>query len=75
MGFRVLNPLANRLSPAEVSTTRMSRTVSFVTCETRVIEGVPDHRDVVLSPEEKASNNVMMICCSGCIGDRLVLDR
>ena len=45
------------------------------TCETRVLEGVPDHRDVVLSPEEKASNSVMMICCSGCIGDRLVLDR
>lgn len=45
------------------------------TCETRVIEGIPDHRDVVLSPEEKASNKVMMICCSGCIGDRLVLDR
>lgn len=45
------------------------------TCETRVIEGVPDHRDVVLSPEEKASNSVMMICCSGSIGDRLVLDR
>jgi vanillate O-demethylase ferredoxin subunit len=45
------------------------------TCETRVLDGVPDHRDVVLSPEEKASNEVMMICCSGCIGDRLVLDR
>ena len=45
------------------------------TCETRVIDGTPDHRDVVLSPEEKASNKVMMICCSGCIGDRLVLDR
>lgn len=45
------------------------------TCETRVLEGVPDHRDVVLSPEEKAANKLMMICCSGCIGERLVLDR
>lgn len=45
------------------------------TCETKVLEGVPDHRDVILSPEEKASNKTMMICCSGCIGDRLVLDR
>jgi vanillate O-demethylase ferredoxin subunit len=45
------------------------------TCETGVIEGTPDHRDVILSPEERASNKTMMICCSGCIGDRLVLDR
>ena len=33
----VLNPLANRLSPAAVSTTRMSRTVSLVTCAMRVM--------------------------------------
>jgi vanillate O-demethylase ferredoxin subunit len=45
------------------------------TCETRVLEGIPDHRDVVLSPEERESNTTMMICCSGCIGERLVLDR
>lgn len=44
-------------------------------CETAVISGVPDHRDMILTPEEHASNKVMMICCSGCKGDRLVLDR
>lgn len=44
------------------------------TCETRVIEGEPDHRDTVLSDEERASNQTMMICCSGCRGDTLVLD-
>lgn len=43
-------------------------------CETRVISGVPDHRDSVLSPDERAANRTMMICCSGCKGDRLVLD-
>ena len=44
------------------------------TCETRVLEGVPDHRDLVLSKEERESNKVMMICCSGSKTDKLVLD-
>ena len=43
-------------------------------CETRVLEGVPDHRDLLLTPAEKASNRTMMICCSGALSDRLVLD-
>jgi vanillate O-demethylase ferredoxin subunit len=44
------------------------------TCETVVLEGIPDHRDQVLSDREKASNKKIMICCSGSLGDRLVLD-
>lgn len=44
------------------------------TCETRVVEGVPDHKDGILSPREQASNKTMMICCSGSKTDRLVLD-
>jgi ferredoxin-NADP reductase len=44
------------------------------TCETRVIEGVPDHRDLFLSPEEKAANKTIMICCSGSKSGTLVLD-
>ncbi|MBN9429915.1 MAG: oxidoreductase [Burkholderiales bacterium] len=43
-------------------------------CETRVIEGVPDHRDLVLTKEEQASNKVMMVCCSGSKSPKLVLD-
>lgn len=43
-------------------------------CETRVLEGRPDHRDAILSEPERAANNTMMICCSGCKGERLVLD-
>jgi ferredoxin-NADP reductase len=43
-------------------------------CETKVISGIPDHRDAVLSEHEHAANDSMMICCSGCKGDRLVLD-
>jgi ferredoxin-NADP reductase len=44
------------------------------TCETTVIEGIPDHRDLVLSKAEQAANTTMMICCSGCKGEKLVLD-
>lgn len=43
-------------------------------CEVRVLEGIPDHRDSVLSDAEKAQNNTMMVCCSGSLSKRLVLD-
>jgi tetrachlorobenzoquinone reductase len=43
-------------------------------CETRVLAGEPDHRDLLLSPEERASNEIMMICCSGSLSPVLVLD-
>ena len=44
------------------------------TCETKVLEGVPDHRDVVLTEAERQANKTMMICCSGSKSDKLVLD-
>ncbi|HKI63548.1 MAG TPA: PDR/VanB family oxidoreductase [Burkholderiales bacterium] len=44
------------------------------TCETRVLEGVPDHRDVTLTEAERASNKTIMICCSGAKSEKLVLD-
>jgi tetrachlorobenzoquinone reductase len=44
------------------------------TCETRVIDGMPDHRDLFLSREEQAANKTMMICCSGSKSPTLVLD-
>lgn len=44
------------------------------TCETRVIAGIPDHRDLFLGKEEQAANNTMMICCSGSKSSTLVLD-
>jgi len=43
-------------------------------CETRLLEGVPEHRDLILSAGERASGKVMLICCSGAKSDRLVLD-
>ncbi|GIQ74032.1 PDR/VanB family oxidoreductase [Bradyrhizobium sp. RD5-C2] len=44
------------------------------TCETRVLEGTPDHRDQFLSKEEQAANKSVMICCSGAKSRTLVLD-
>jgi tetrachlorobenzoquinone reductase len=44
-------------------------------CETRVLAGEPDHRDAILSPEERAEGKTMFICCSGARSERLVLDR
>ncbi len=43
-------------------------------CETKVLEGIPDHRDSVLSTKERARNKAMMVCVSGCKTDTLVLD-
>ncbi len=44
------------------------------TCETRVLAGTPDHRDMILSDDEKAANDTMMVCCSGSLSPTLVLD-
>ena len=43
-------------------------------CQTDVISGTPDHRDVVLSEDERASGKVMQICVSRAKSERLVLD-
>lgn len=43
-------------------------------CQVDVIEGIPDHRDIVLSDEEKASNKVMQICVSRSKTKKLVID-
>ena len=44
-------------------------------CETRVLGGVPDHRDACLNETERAGGDIMLICVSRARGDRrLVLD-
>jgi ferredoxin-NADP reductase len=46
------------------------------TCETRILSGEPEHRDAVLTQEDKDAGEIMLVCVSraaaGC--DRLVLD-
>ena len=44
------------------------------TCETVVLEGLPDHRDMILTDAERAASRTMMICCSGSKTPKLVLD-
>ncbi|OZD68987.1 oxidoreductase [Rhodococcoides fascians] len=44
------------------------------TCETAVIDGIPDHRDDVLSRAERASGTKMMLCVSRAKSGHLVLD-
>jgi ferredoxin-NADP reductase len=44
------------------------------TCEVRVLEGKPFHRDSVLSEAERESNETMMICCSGSLTPDLTID-
>ncbi len=44
------------------------------TCETAVLEGIPDHRDSLLSEDERESNEYMMVCVSRSLSERLVLD-
>lgn len=44
------------------------------TCEQVVLDGVPDHRDAVLSPQERHANRHMMICVSRSHTPTLTLD-
>lgn len=44
------------------------------TCETVVLDGAPDHRDSLLTDDEKAAGDTMMICVSRACGARLILD-
>ncbi|MBO9532199.1 MAG: oxidoreductase [Solirubrobacteraceae bacterium] len=44
------------------------------TCETPVLEGAIDHRDSVLTADEQAAGDRMMICVSRAAGPRLTLE-
>lgn len=43
-------------------------------CLTRVVEGLPEHRDQFLMPEEQARNDCFTPCCSRAVSARLVID-
>lgn len=44
------------------------------TCETPVLEGIPDHRDSVLTEDERACGETMMLCVSRARSSSLRLD-
>ena len=43
-------------------------------CQLSVVEGIPDHRDSVLSNRQRAANDVVIACCSRSKSELLVLD-
>ncbi|VTU41586.1 PDR/VanB family oxidoreductase [Variovorax sp. RA8] len=43
-------------------------------CQLNVVEGIPDHRDSVLSNRQRAANDVVIACCSRSKSELLVLD-
>lgn len=43
-------------------------------CAARVLDGTPDHRDAVLSPEERRACDRMLVCVSRAKGGSLTLD-
>lgn len=44
------------------------------TCEVTVLQGLPDHRDSLLSPEEQEGGTSMMVCVSRALSEQLLLD-
>ncbi len=44
------------------------------TCLTRVLEGIPDHRDLYQTDREKAANTYITLCCSRSKTPELVLE-
>jgi vanillate monooxygenase ferredoxin subunit len=44
------------------------------TCVTRVLDGVPHHRDRYLTPEERDTGDVFTPCCSRARTPVLVVD-
>ena len=59
---------------AGVSVLSSCREGTCGTCETDVIDGLPEHRDSLLTPAEQAGNETMFICVSRCLGEQLTLD-
>ncbi|MFE6779360.1 PDR/VanB family oxidoreductase [Streptomyces sp. NPDC057702] len=62
------------LEAAGVPVTGSCREGVCGTCETRVLDGVPDHRDDILTADEREAGDRMYPCVSRARGPRLVLD-
>lgn len=67
-------PLLDVLFDADVDVLTSCEEGTCGTCEVGVLEGVPDHRDSVLTAEEQASCDRMMVCVSRSRTPRLVLN-
>ncbi|MEU7775275.1 PDR/VanB family oxidoreductase [Micromonospora taraxaci] len=67
-------PILQAVEEAGVSVLSSCREGTCGTCETPVLDGVPDHRDSLLTAQERAAGDMMMICVSRARTPRLVLE-
>lgn len=73
----VVNPgetIAQRLLEEGVKVQMSCQTGVCGTCLTKVIEGAPEHRDLVLTDLEKGQNTQIAVCCSRSKSKTLTLD-
>ena len=66
--------LLDALETAGIDVDNSCREGMCGSCETRVLQGLPDHRDSILSSAEQKSGKTIMICVSRAKTDELVLD-
>ncbi|WP_169251006.1 PDR/VanB family oxidoreductase [Brevibacterium sp. 'Marine'] len=66
--------IIDALNKAGVRTLSSCQKGTCGTCETVILDGQADHRDSVLSAEEHAAQETMMICVSRACGKRISLD-
>lgn len=66
--------LLDALDRAGLDVPSSCREGTCASCETPVLDGEVDHRDSVLSEDERASGDTMMICVSRARSERLTLD-
>jgi ferredoxin len=66
--------IAQRLLEEGVKVQMSCQTGVCGTCLTKVLEGAPDHRDLVLTDLEKGQNTQIAVCCSRSKSKTLTLD-
>ncbi|MFG1677537.1 PDR/VanB family oxidoreductase [Micromonospora sp. NPDC049282] len=67
-------PILRAVEEAGVPVLSSCREGTCGTCETPVLAGVPEHRDSLLTEQERAAGDTMMICVSRARTPRLVLE-
>lgn len=67
-------PILQAVEEAGVAVLSSCREGTCGTCETTVLDGVPEHRDSLLTPAEREAGDTMMICVSRSRTPRLVLE-
>ncbi|MCP2091767.1 UNVERIFIED_ORG: vanillate O-demethylase ferredoxin subunit [Paraburkholderia sediminicola] len=67
-------PITKALAAAGISIPISCEQGVCGTCATRVLDGIPDHRDFFLTDAEKAANDAIMPCCSRSKSKVLALD-